>query len=400
MIAAGRTAALLAVVALSCTSNQREQTGIVVQIDSDLLVPAQLDAVRVTVRGPSSQIIHSVATPLSPNVTGYERLPLWLPLVPAPPSEVPVGIEVVGLRTGAEVVWQRATVNFVRKRVLLLPLTLRAICIGQPCGQAESCGTQGTCQSRQIDPMTLAEYQPRDAGVADAGDGSATLRDGAGDRAGDGGGSDTAAADVAAAPITCMNTVANDCAAGLTCDFAVDPPMPGTYLCRPIGVVPEGGRCASYTQCTAGFSCLGHAEGYACRKFCNTDADCPGPERICVSNGVPGASTCSTRCIPTTAAGCPAGWNCVALSAGTNGPLHTNCEPPVAMAKGLGEPCSIPRDCQLGLTCPSNDQGMGTVCRKQCVVTTGEGCEAVPGTSCTSYKRPTFVGGVEYGTCL
>ena len=186
-----RPRALLLVLALSaCSTKQR--TALVVEVDSNLAVPGQIDRIEiaVTAAGKTQRLPYSL--------TGGYVLPLRTGLVESQENIGTVDIVATGLLGSTLVVSQEAIVSFVEGQTRLLKLFLAAECVGNPCADSnKTCTQNGVCIDKARPPTSLVPFDPsklekkRDAG-ADASDGGrtdagdASQADGrAGDAAGD-----------------------------------------------------------------------------------------------------------------------------------------------------------------------------------------------------------------------
>jgi hypothetical protein len=92
---------------------------------------------------------------------------------------------------------------------------------------------------------------------------------------------------------TACDPAAQNCGAGQKCDFGCQGAM-AVVACWPAtdgGVV--GTTCTTVATCSAGTACIAiSTAGTVCRKYCDTDGDCPTGERchndtVTVSCGTP-----------------------------------------------------------------------------------------------------------------
>lgn len=123
---------LLASFGLACSG---ELTELFVVVDSDLAVPSELDAVRVTTQSMSAGGALTNENPLPRTVGIVHR---------GGESYGPIVITVTGAQDGVEVVRARVTTAFVPGRTLVLPIVLERRCIAQP----DAC-------VYEVDPYTL-----------------------------------------------------------------------------------------------------------------------------------------------------------------------------------------------------------------------------------------------------
>jgi hypothetical protein len=151
---------------LACTS-AAPSTGIVVDVTTDLAVPATLDQVRVTATATGGATLYDRSFPIA---TGA-ALPLRIGLTPDGDASAAFRVEAIGLHAGSRVVARSAAVSFVKGRIVLLHIPLDATCAGMTCAAAGATCIGGSCQPDAIDTSGLPTYQPgRDAGATtDAG---------------------------------------------------------------------------------------------------------------------------------------------------------------------------------------------------------------------------------------
>jgi len=187
--ALGRAAALGATLAvggaLPGCGDSSPQTGIVVEITSDLAVPDELPAVRVMIMNETGATLYDHPFNLGP--TGLiNTLPLRVGVQPQGGANAPIRILAVGHRSAQVIVSRSATLQFVSGRVLLLRLPLLATCQNVSCpNPTDTCRENGTCGSDVVDPTSLPDYHPGSDAAAppDARDGGT----GAGGTGGGGG---------------------------------------------------------------------------------------------------------------------------------------------------------------------------------------------------------------------
>lgn len=180
------------VLAPGCGSNERTQ--LVVVVDTDMAVPAQLASVSAEVAPGSgcTQCAHEFAL----DGEGAVSMPFSFGVAPRDgDASRPVELEVEGRDAAGTVIVRRVVrTGFVRGRTLLLRVRLEAGCVGMlTCAAATTC-IAGACGDPFVDPGSLREIAPGteldDAGAApvdggrDAGD--VGPRDGGHDAAIDG----------------------------------------------------------------------------------------------------------------------------------------------------------------------------------------------------------------------
>ena len=162
-----------------CRGKQR--TMLVVEVDSNLAVPGEMDKVdiAVTANGKTQHMLY-------PLVGGYD-LPLYTVLVETSDITGTIDIVATGLLNSVSVVSEEAIVGFVEGQSRLLKLFLVAECRGDLCANSnQTCTTGGACVDKVRTPSNLPVYntsdlvKPADAGPAKIGDAAP-----AGDAAGD-----------------------------------------------------------------------------------------------------------------------------------------------------------------------------------------------------------------------
>lgn len=188
------------------------------------------------------------------------------------------------------------------------------------------------------------------------------------------------------------------CAAGHSCQVAT---LGGATMCQQAGGVPDGGLCASNSDCAPGLSCVWNM----CRSYCHVPEDCAGLAPACFqvewgAQPVAGWLACSRPCNPAdpgNATGmqglfaCPPGMGCYPAQPG--GSLGSNdCY--VAGTGPVGTACQDGGDCAPGLVCLSD--GSSASCRPMCVMGLG-GC------ACAPFAQPFYAatpnGILEVGYC-
>jgi hypothetical protein len=161
----------------------------------------------------------------------------------------------------------------------------------------------------------------------------------------------------------------------------------GFTACGPSGPKLENQLCSVATECSTGTSCV----GYACKRFCNTVADCPLSGSSCVQvymgAPVPGWNACTAGCeLHDPTARCGTGTTCMVVL-----PDISDCIGGAGTAVGPGT-CVPGND----LACaPGHGCANGT-CAKWCRIGQND-CPA--GSSCTNQPLSVTAGGIAYGTC-
>jgi hypothetical protein len=150
MIAGVRWALVL--LAMACACAREAPTGIVVEVSSDLAVPAEIDSLRL-------RVLDAQGSLLSDRILPAGAASGRLGLMPRDPGrDTRVTVEASALLQGRERVVRKATVAFQRGRVLLLSLELHATCACRNCG-SDTC-VAGHCVPVWQDASTLPLYRP------------------------------------------------------------------------------------------------------------------------------------------------------------------------------------------------------------------------------------------------
>jgi hypothetical protein len=174
-VRAATGAALLAVGALLGCGDSSPQTGIVVEITTDLSVPGEIDELLLRITSGTGATLYQQAFPL---VAQQHTLPVRVGVQPSGGTTTPFRIEAIGRLGPDAVVSRSATLTFVSGRVVLLRLPLLATCLHVICAQAaETCGDHGSCVPDTVDPTQLPPYHPGGTGGA-GGSGGTSSRGG------------------------------------------------------------------------------------------------------------------------------------------------------------------------------------------------------------------------------
>jgi hypothetical protein len=170
-----RAPALAVLLALSACGAE-PTTGIVVEVSSDLTLPADLE-LHLRVSASDGRLLRDLPFHAA-------QLPARLALAPESAARTTVTVEATA-PVGTPPLSRRATVSFRDGALLLLRLPLEAACACVPCGADQTC-EEGRCAGLLEDPAALLPYRPR----ADAGTGVAVpiCRGDAGPTAGGGDG--------------------------------------------------------------------------------------------------------------------------------------------------------------------------------------------------------------------
>ena len=160
-------AVLATTAALFGCGGSSPQTGIVVEITSDLAVPDELPAVQVMITTATGATVYDQPFPLGP---GQQTLPLRVGVQMQGSANAPFRVLAVGHRGPQVVVSRSATLQFVSGRVLLLRLPLLATCQAITCpNPTETCRENGVCGADTIDPASLPDYHPGSGGAGGTG---------------------------------------------------------------------------------------------------------------------------------------------------------------------------------------------------------------------------------------
>lgn len=157
MVRASKTCWLLIAFAALLSACSSEPTQIIVAVDSDLVIPTELDAIHFDVSGPDGM---SQTSDAAFSGDGALPLPRTLALTRKDGAIGPYDVRVTGLLNGAEVIERHARVSFIEGRSVILVLRLLRSCQGQPCGSGMSCDVGG-CRSVDIDPSELIDWTGR-----------------------------------------------------------------------------------------------------------------------------------------------------------------------------------------------------------------------------------------------
>ena len=138
--------------ALVASCSGGELTEILVVVDTDIPIPAGIDAVRVEVTG-----VETVSASGSLTGPAAMTLPRTVGVVRTGGSLGPIEVRVVGSLGGTDVVERRASTSFIAGRTLVLPMFLSSGCAGVSCSAGQTCAN-ASCVSTVVDPATLSDY--------------------------------------------------------------------------------------------------------------------------------------------------------------------------------------------------------------------------------------------------
>jgi len=399
--------ALLFAVLSGCGS---DPTQLIVVVDSDLMVPLELDEVRIEVVGPMAE-----PTEVTQSLTGTDApvLPLTLTLVPAGEELGPVTVTARGLVTGGEVISRTARTTLVKGESRVLRLFLLRSCIGTGCPTDQSCGEDG-CANIDIPFAELPEWTGRppriDSGLERMDGG----RDGGRD-AGRDGGPDSGPVDAGCTsdmqcsdgvfcngPETC---VAGACAPGTppVCDDGVactnDSCDEGAGACanapdNSLCTVVSGGTCdrtggCQYPVCNAMTCVAGGCQSAVCMgTTCVRTSMCARDEMCCAGSCVPTGCDDRNPCTDDSCGGsgcvyanntnpCSDGSMCTASDRCSGG----TCVPGSALGCNDGNPCTDD-SCNAATGCVNTNNT--ATCNDGNACTTGDRCS---GGSCSGSTR-------------
>lgn len=122
---------------LGCEADPR--TEVIVVVDSDLVIPDEIDTIEIAVTAPGGEIKEALAS-----LSSAGELPSTLGLVHNEGSLGPFEVQVTGTRNSEGVVERFATFTFIRGQTLVLAMHLPWSCVGVPsCPQGQTCSEHG-----------------------------------------------------------------------------------------------------------------------------------------------------------------------------------------------------------------------------------------------------------------
>jgi len=410
---------LLATVA-GCNGKQR--TALVVEVDSNLAVPGELDKIdiAVTANGKTQHMPYSLV--------GGNTLPLRTALIETTDNTSTLDIVATGSLNGKPTVHEEAVVGFVEGQVMLLNLFLAAECRGDPCTDpTKTCTTGGVCVSKVRLPTGLTPFDTtkppqdaavgatRDAGVPDGAGATEVLPDTPIDRARDVP-SDTVLADTMRAD-TLSGDGARDFAPDVRSrfDLAADAKaigtggitgaggttgmggIPGAGGTTGMGGIPSAGGCAGAgapgvgcapppVPCASPWGGSDIADGASVTAYQNSSVDCGGTctsqTRTC-ANGVLSGAYASQSCSVTPTSG---GWSTWADTSAC-----------VGGTKSQARSCNSPAPACGGAACAgSATQSVGCALALVPCTSPWGGSDIADGASVTAYQNSSVACG---GTC-
>ena len=291
--------AVLAAIVAGCSV---EPTRIVVVTQTDLAVPAELDA--LTIEVDATAIGGSQQVRMTPLDGDRVAPPIVLAIVHDGGELGPITVRVWGFHEGEVVVERAARLSFVPGRSVLLRVDLVRACRDHDCEGGRSCEA-GACVPLDVDAQSLPTWAgreglptlPRDPGDAGASadawvapdDAWAPPDDAA--VAPDGGAACAAGCECAQ---TCIDDEGCECRSGCACALACVPGDDCTHvLCDGegttcaidgSGVSNLEARCDHRSSCTIDARDASNALALSCRDSSRCEVDCRG------------ASNCALRC--------------------------------------------------------------------------------------------------------
>jgi hypothetical protein len=166
---AGLAGLVLAVVWSMGCGDDDGLTELVVVIDSDMAVPAELSLVHLRVVGPSGDAALDENVDLA--APGAPSLPLTLSLTPGSDALSPVLLTATGTAQGGTVE-RTVDTGFVRGERRMVAIWLLEACVGVTCPAGQTCGAGGVCAAAAVPPDSLPPWTgdpdagaPPDAGT-------------------------------------------------------------------------------------------------------------------------------------------------------------------------------------------------------------------------------------------
>lgn len=139
-------------------------TAIVVIVDTDMAVPAELDGLTIVASGPTGMMAN-LAQPLAAD---SPTAPYVFTIAPVNNDASAVDLTVTGTLAGGTVVTRQVRTTFIKGKTLQLFIFLRALCGTRSC-PGQTCGNDGSCASIDMDPTALPEFSGQVPTDLDAG---------------------------------------------------------------------------------------------------------------------------------------------------------------------------------------------------------------------------------------
>ncbi len=153
---------LLFALALLCASSCRtaDLTQLMVSVDTDLNVPAELDGLTIDITGPQGELRRAMGS-----LDGEMALPATLGVVWRGGALTPIDITVTGSLDGTDVIQYRARAAFAEDQVRLLRIVLGRDCVGVGCDLGETCdprrAQEDMCRSALVEESEYEEWTGR-----------------------------------------------------------------------------------------------------------------------------------------------------------------------------------------------------------------------------------------------
>ena len=134
------------VLAAGC-GDATEPTQVLIEVDTDLVPPTEVDSVVITVSDPTGQEMTSEAS----TMVGDRPFPRTLGVVNNSGRLGPFTAEIVARRGSTRVVSQTLRFSFVQDRVMQLSVFLSSTCENVRCERTETCRRGGVCGSQDVE---------------------------------------------------------------------------------------------------------------------------------------------------------------------------------------------------------------------------------------------------------
>jgi hypothetical protein len=143
-----------------CNREGAPDTGIIVELASDLLVPDEINQVHLTAEDLQGNSLYDHIFDLGVGQNRYE-FPFRVGLFPLHAASTPIHIAAVGQFNEKAVVSRSATLSFVSGKKVVLVLPLWAVCKKVTCKIAyATCKADGNCEPDAVESSQLPKYAP------------------------------------------------------------------------------------------------------------------------------------------------------------------------------------------------------------------------------------------------
>jgi hypothetical protein len=147
---------LLLSLVVSLAACVQPRTQIWLEVETDLVVPGEIDRVSITVsRSGRGAWPFTTTAKLG---EGGEELPLSLGLIPEDERDLSLDVHVAGLAGTKPVVARAIQTSFVKGETRVLTVVLAGACRGVACGADQSCAPPGLCVPEAVDPRGLPRH--------------------------------------------------------------------------------------------------------------------------------------------------------------------------------------------------------------------------------------------------